>query len=107
MSNIDFSSMFDNFTSGNSSDPIGSIYKIIPVYNSYQLKLLFVLRSLCKKWDLDDIDSALDQVMELQKENKDLDFFRQKSLQTLLAAYTQNEMIRGIKVQSINDVTDK
>ena len=34
------------------------------------------------------------------KENKSLGFMSSKTLKDLLAAYTQNEMIRGVSVRS-------
>jgi hypothetical protein len=34
--------------------------------------------------------------------NKNVTFFSQQTLRSLLSAYTQNDLIRGIKVQTMN-----
>jgi hypothetical protein len=39
-------------------------------------------------------------------ENKNLGLLSSKVLQNLLSAYTQNEYLRGIKVSTVNNVSD-
>lgn len=46
---------------------------------------------------------SFDKVMA---HNKNLGLLSSKVLQNLLSAYTQNEYLRGIKVSTLNNVTD-
>ena len=47
--------------------------------------------------------SEFTQVME---NNKNLGLISSQNLKGLLSAYTQNELVRGIKVQAVNDVSN-
>ena len=38
-------------------------------------------------------------------QNKNLTMLQSKNMQALLAAYTQTELVRGIKVQAINNTS--
>lgn len=104
---IDFQAALEDFSSASqqSNDPITSIYNILPTYNPKQQRMLFVIRYFIARWQLDDIQASLDELQRTIKTNKNLGLLQQKSLESLLSAYTQNEMIRGIKVQSFNDNT--
>lgn len=106
---IDFQAALDSFSQSSmqGSDPIASIYNILPTYSPKQQRMLVVMRYFIARWDLDDIQEALEQMQKTISTNKNLGLLQQKSLESLLSAYTQNEMIRGIKVQSFNDNTTK
>lgn len=69
----------------------------------YQQKLLFVVKYFVAKYRLDDIDALLSEMNKLYSKNKNLGMLQTRSLQSLLASYTQNEMIRGIKVNAYNN----
>lgn len=100
---IDFQQALDDFSiGGQSSDPISAIYDIIPTYSMYQQKLLFVVRYFVAKYELDDIEALLNEMNKLYCKNKNLGMLQTRSLQNLLSSYTQNEMIRGIKVNAYN-----
>lgn len=106
MAEIDFQAMLDDWTASSSgSNPIESIYKIIPKYDNYQMKMLMVLNYFVSKWDLDDVRALFQETDKLLSSNRNLGFMSSKNLERLLAAYTQNEMIRGIKVNSFNDTS--
>lgn len=101
---IDFQAMFDGFGNGsNGSNPIHAIYNIIPKYDSFQLRQLFILKYFCAKWQLDDVEALLDDMDVRQDNNRNLSFLGSQNLKALLAAYTQAELVRGIKVSSVND----
>lgn len=101
---IDFQQALDDFSLGGSnSDPISAIYDIIPTYSMYQQKLLFVTKYFVAKYDLDDIAALINEMQKLYCKNKNLGMLQTRSLQNLLASYTQNEMIRGIKVNAYNN----
>lgn len=44
----------------------------------------------------EDIDKQL-------QSNKNINFFSSQNLKALLSAYTQNELVRGIKVNTLNE----
>lgn len=101
---IDFQAALDEFSgSGNNSDPISAIYDIIPTFTLQQQKLIFVVRYFIAKYDLDDVDALLNEMIKTYNKNKNINMLQQRSLSMLLSAYTQNEMIRGIKVNAYNN----
>lgn len=103
-SEIDFQAAFDSFGTGsNSGNPIQAIYNIIPKYDSFQLKQLFIIKYFVAKWKLDDVQQLLDDMDKRQENNRNLSFMSSQNLKALLAAYTQSELVRGIKVNAYND----
>lgn len=101
---IDFQQALDDFSiGGEAQDPITAIYNILPSYSMQQQKYLFLIEYFIKKYDLDDVSACLDKMQKLYVKNKNLGMLQQRSLQSLLASYTQNEMIRGIKVNAFNN----
>lgn len=107
MSEIDFQKMLDGMSSsGAASDPIRSIYDILPTYDSVQQHLLFQAFYFIEKYDLDDMRAMFDRFTGVMSKNKNLNFMSSQNLRSLLSAYTQNELVRGIKVNTNNDVTN-
>lgn len=101
---IDFQAALDQFSAGgDSSDPISAIYNIIPTYTLPQQRMLMLVSYFVAKWDLDDIRALLAEMKVIYNKNKNLGMLQQNSLKALLASYTQNEMIRGIKVNAYNN----
>lgn len=101
---IDFQAAFDSFGAGsNSGNPIQAVYNIIPKYDSFQLKQLFIIKYFVAKWRLDDVQALLDDMDRRQDNNRNLSFINSQNLKSLLAAYTQSELVRGIKVNAYND----
>lgn len=102
MQELDLSKMFDSMsTSVNGGDnPIQAIYDIIPTYDPEQQRMLFTLQFFVDKWELTHVNSMIFNFTNLMKENKNLGFFGSKTLQNLLSAYTQSDLIRGINLRS-------
>lgn len=107
MAEIDFQKMLDSMSvGGNSNDAIKSIYGIIPCYDSIQQHLLFQAFYFINKYDLGDMRGMFQDFDKVMKENKNLSFMGSQNLKQLLAAYTQNEYLRGIKIQTTNDISE-
>jgi len=107
MADIDFEAVLNGMSAGNSSaDPIRSIYEILPVYGSVQQHLLFQAFYFIEKYDLQDMRAMFDNFGVVMAKNKNLGILSSKTLKDLLAAYTQNEYLRGIKVSTLNNVSD-
>ena len=107
MAEIDFQKMLDGMTVNSSSgDPIRSIYNILPTYDSVQQHLLFQAFYFIEKYDLQDMRAMFERFGVIMAENKNLGLMSSQNLRALLAAYTQNELVRGIKVNANNDVTN-
>lgn len=107
MADIDFQSILDSMSAGNvSQDPIRSIYDILPTYDNVQQHLLFQAFYFINKYDLDDLRGMFETFGEVMVKNKNLGLLSSKVLRDLLSAYTQNEYLRGIKVSTLNNVTD-
>ena len=107
MAGIDFQAILDGMSAGNTSnDPIRSIYEILPIYDNVQQHLLFQAFYFIEKYDLADMRSMFESFDKVMAHNKNLGLLSSKVLQYLLSAYTQNEYLRGIKVSTLNNVTD-
>ena len=74
--------------------------RFIPNFESVQLDSIFKLNYFIVKWGLDDLKEMLKDIIALMKDNKSLGFMSSKTLKDLLAAYTQNELVRGVSVRS-------
>lgn len=104
--NIDFQKILGGMcASNNQGDPIKSIYEIIPTYDNVQQHLLFQAHYFIQKYDLEDVERMFTEFADIMAKNKNLGYIGSQNLKNLLAAYTQNEYLRGIKVQTVNDVT--
>lgn len=107
MAEIDFQQILDSMSAGSvSSDPIRSIYDILPVYDGAQQQMLFQALYFVEKYDLKDMRGMFESFEGIMAKNKNLGLLSSKVLQNLLSAYTQNEYLRGIKVSTLNNVTD-
>jgi hypothetical protein len=107
MASLDFQKILDDMSSGNvSNDPIKSIYEILPTYDDTQQHLLFQAFYFIEKYDLDDMRRMFETFGGVMSSNKNLGLLSSKVLQNLLSAYTQNEYLRGIKVSTVNNVSD-
>ena len=71
-----------------------------------QQHLLFQAFYFIEKYDLADMRAMFDRFGVIMAENKNLGLMSSQNLRNLLAAYTQNELVRGIKVNANNDVTN-
>lgn len=104
MQELDLSKMFDSMSTdiGGDSNPIQTIYDIIPTYDSEQQKMLFTLQFFINKWELTSLENMIKEFTALMQKNKNLSFFGSKNLQSMLSAYTQADLIRGISIRSKN-----
>ncbi len=107
MAEIDFQKMLDSMSVGSmNNDPIKSIYGIIPCFDSVQQHLLFQAYYFINKYDLSDMRGMFEDFTQVMEKNKNLSFLGTQNLKNLLSAYTQNEYLRGIKVNTVNDVSN-
>lgn len=97
---LDFEKIFENFSKNNESSAIRDIYGIIPELSDEALQVIDSLYCYIYKYDLQDLDKFLRGYMERKRRNKNLGFMKNMTVKNLLKAYTQEELIRGIKVQS-------
>jgi hypothetical protein len=104
MAEIDFEKEFADFVMGSDSSAIMEIYKIIPYLSAQQIKVINSLQYFTQKWDLEDMQKFIASYLESQRKNKNLGFLSSMNMKSLLKAYTNEEMIRGIKVQATKEV---
>lgn len=98
---LDFEKEFQDFVNtGNQGSVVTEIYKIIPTLSEEKIKILMMLRYFCKKYDLDRLNSLLDEIVEVNRKNKNLNFISSMNVKNLLKAYTIDELVRGVKVNS-------
>lgn len=103
MSTIDFEAEFAKFVnSGNQGSAIRDIYDIIPALKNDQIKIINNLMYYAEKYDLDLLQKQIDNFLKFAIKNKNLSFMSSMNMKNLLKAYTQEELVKGIKVQSIN-----
>jgi hypothetical protein len=104
MADIDFQAMLAEMGApAEQGNPIKTIYEIIPTLDHVQQHLLFQATYFIDKYDLQDVRSVFDRFLVIMRENKPLTFMGSKNLQNLLSAYTQNELVRGVKIQNNNN----
>lgn len=97
---IDFDEMFNNFVSGGEGSAIKDIYNIIPSLSPEQIQVINTLDYYASKWSLEDTKAFVDSYLKSVKQNKSLGFVKSNQAKALLKAYTQDELIRGVKVNS-------
>jgi len=106
-SEIDFQKILDGMAvGGNQGDPIKSIYGILPTFDPVQQHLLFQAFYFIEKYNLEDMRAMFSEFTQVMENNKNLGLISSQNLKGLLSAYTQNELVRGIKVQAVNDVSN-
>ncbi|MDD3253692.1 MAG: hypothetical protein PHV18_14165 [Lachnospiraceae bacterium] len=105
MAEIDFDKVFGQMSIPTAEgDPIKSIYEIIPSMDSVQMHLKFQLMYFVEKYDLPEWKAVFGEIDQQLCVNKNISFMSSQNLRALLSAYTQNELLRGIKIQSMNNV---
>lgn len=100
MPEIDYDKEFSNFVTGGEGSAIKDIYNIIPSLSPEQIQVVNTLKYYSGKWCLAGIDKFVDSYLLSVKENKSLGFVKSNQAKSLLKAYTQDELIRGVKVNS-------
>ena len=56
-----------------------------------------------EKYDLKEWRTVFEDIDKQLQNNKNINFFGSQNLKALLSAYTQNELVRGIKVNTLNE----
>lgn len=98
---IDFEKEFEAFCiNSNDNNTIKEIYNIIPYLDDDQMKVLHSLIYFIEKYDLKDLEKFVINYQSHMKKNKNMNFFSSMNFKNLLKAYTQEELIRGIKINS-------
>lgn len=99
-SRLDFDEMFSSFVSGGEGSAIKDIYNIIPSLSPEQIQIINTLSYYADKWNLSETKAFIDSYLNSVKVNKSLGFIKSNQVKSLLKAYTQDELIRGVKVNS-------
>lgn len=97
---LDFDRDFESFVTGDTGSAIKDIHKIIPSMSQEQMQIYNTLVYYAKKWELEDLTEYLNAYKEMTSKNKNLGMLSSFNMKNLLKAYTQDELIRGIKVNS-------
>jgi hypothetical protein len=100
MPELDFDRDFQSFVAGQQGSAIKEIYEIIPSLSQEQMQIFNSLIYFCDKWGLGDLQSYLDAYRQMMLKNKNLGALASFNMKNLLKAYTQEELIRGIKVST-------
>ncbi|PNT90890.1 hypothetical protein CDQ83_13695 [Clostridium thermosuccinogenes] len=97
---IDFEQEFSKFVSSGEGSAIKDIYNIIPSLSTSQIKILNALSYYIKKYDLQDLKELVEDYLKNVSKNKNLNFLSSMNVKNLLKAYTQEELIKGIKINT-------
>lgn len=100
MANVDFDKVFDSFMSSSGTTAIQSIYEMVPTLTPDKILILNSLKLIAKKYECEELNLFVDDYVQKCKVNKPLGFINSMSIKNFLKAYTTDEMLRGIKIQS-------
>lgn len=67
------------------------------------MHLKFQLMYFIEKYNLEEWRLVFEDIDKQLQSNKNINFFSSQNLKALLSAYTQNELVRGIKVNTLNE----
>ena len=104
---LDFDRDFESFVTGENGSAITDIHRIIPSMSQEQMQTYNSLVYYARKWGLEDLKEYLDAYKEMTGVNKNLGMLSSFNMKNLLKAYTQDELIRGIKVNSTMNQGEK
>lgn len=100
---IDFDAEFEKFMGTGQSSAIKDIYEIIPYLSQEQLETINVLKFYSERYELEDIKQFIELYLVSMKSNKNLSFLSSMNMKSLMKAYTMEELVKGIKVNSTNN----
>lgn len=103
MPGIDFEQELASFVNGGESSAIRDIYEIIPMLSNRQIQIITSLQFFIEKYEMPDLSAFIVGYLAWMGKNKNLDFISSMNVKNLLKAYTQEELIKGIKVQAISN----
>lgn len=108
MAGIDFEAEFAKFVNnGQQGSAIKDIYDIIPALKNDQIKIINNIMYYAEKYELNLLKKQVENFLKFVVKNKNLSFMSSMNMKNLLKAYTQEELVKGIKVQSINRDKDE
>lgn len=108
MPGIDFEAEFAKFVNnGQQGSAIKDIYDIIPALKNDQIKIINNIMYYAEKYQLNLLKEQIENFLKFAVKNKNLSFMSSMNMKNLLKAYTQEELVKGIKVQSINRDKDE
>ena len=108
MAGIDFEAEFAKFVNnGQQGSAIKDIYDIIPALKNDQIKIINNIMYYAEKYELNLLKEQIENFLKFAVKNKNLSFMSSMNMKNLLKAYTQEELVKGIKVQSINRDKDE
>lgn len=98
---IDFDKEFNMFV-GNSSDSsvVSAIYNVIPTLSLAQQQIVLGLMYYAEKYDVEELRIFVKNYLKLVSENKNLNFLRSMNFRALLKAWSLEEQIKGIRVNT-------
>ena len=97
---LDFEKEFSEFLTTNQNNAISQIYNIIPTLTQEKISIVLLMKYYINKYELKNLENILNNLIEISKKNKNLNFISSFNVKNLLKAYTQDELIRGIKISS-------
>jgi hypothetical protein len=97
MAKIDFDLEFEHFMAGGEGSAIKDIYSIIPSLSQSQMKVIHALMFYIERYKLDDLRVFLERFLRDIVQNKNLGLLSSMNMKNLLKAYTQEELIKGVK----------
>jgi hypothetical protein len=97
---IDFEQEFEKFIIDSSGSAIKDIYSIIPSLSQEQIQIYLTLQYYIEKYDAKPLKKFLDDYAMSMKKNKNLGFLSSMNMKSLLKAYTVDEQLRGIKINT-------
>jgi len=100
---IDFDAEFEKFMGTGQGSAIKDIYQIIPSLSQEQLEIINVLKFYAERYDLEDTRQFIETYLSSMKHNKNLSFLSSMNMKSLFKAYTMEELVKGIKVNSMNN----
>lgn len=100
MANVDYDKIFDKFMNSSSSSSIESIYNMLPTLTADKIMILNSILMIADKYDCEELKTFCSDYYKKCNNNKPLGFVNSFSIKNFLKAYTTDEMLRGIKIQS-------
>lgn len=107
MAQVDFDEVFSSFMNTSNSSAIKDIYSMLPTLTPERIMILNSLTLIAEKYQCNELKVFVDDYVKKCNANKPLGFVNSFSIKNFLKAYTTDEMLRGIKIQSnVNSGSD-
>ena len=100
MPEIDFDKEFEKFVVGGESSAIKDVYGVLPSMSQEQMQIIHTLIFYADRYQLVDLKAFVNLYLHDSVHNKNLNMLSSLNLKSLLKAYTMDEFLHGIKVNS-------